>query len=94
MQGKLQDVIRRMDANAVSNELYTFAVVVAILSYAVCNIGFVTGILISTLGWLLFILFENTYLHSAQVLAVRAFCSRLPIRHSKLLPMSLSCSNI
>ena len=69
MHGKLRGYadLAHVDGTTIPQDLYTLAVVLLMLTWAVMYIGFVSGIFIWIVSWLLFIMFENTYLHSAQV---------------------------
>ena len=69
MQSKVRDFSVKADfvGSAAPTELYSLVCVVLLLSYAASRIGFVSGIVVWSSAWLLFILFENTWIHSAQV---------------------------
>lgn len=68
--------------SGVQLELYSLAVAVVLLSLAIFYIGFLMQMFFWTVTWILFLLFENTWIHSAQVtssahllLSVGDFCS-------------------
>ena len=70
MYSRLRDVYgqaKHFDTKTVPGELNTLVVVVLFMSCAVWRVGFVSGVLLWMSAWLLFLSFEHTYLHHAQV---------------------------
>jgi|AntAceMinimDraft_5_1070358.scaffolds.fasta_scaffold40116_1 hypothetical protein len=54
--------------HGVQLELYILAAAVMLLSLAIFYIGFLMQMFLWTVTWILFLLFENTWIHSAQVI--------------------------